>query len=83
MKKINKIIIYYDDGTYEEVKNSISDLPSEKDKINVVPNPMMPHPFVQNPFQPPYVVTCTSSNFIPDYKYTITNTSNGNVDLSK
>lgn len=73
MKKINKIIIYYDDGTYEEVKNSISDLPSKTDKIDVIPTPMMPRPFVQNHFHIDK----------PPYKYTITNTSNGNVDLSK
>lgn len=79
MKKINKIIIYYDDGTYEEVKNSISDLQSEKDKINVVSNLVIPNHFEYN-LSP---VTYTESNFTPDYKYTITNTSNGNVDLSK
>jgi hypothetical protein len=54
MKKINKIIIYYDDGTYEEVKNSISDLQSEKDKINVVPNPVIPNPFEYKQYRVTY-----------------------------
>jgi len=81
MKKINKIIIYYDDGTYEEVKNSISDLPSKTDKIDVIPTPMMPNPFDRDLDQ--YRYTCAPGTSLPNYKYTITNTSNGNVDLSK
>ena len=81
MKKINKIIIYYDDGTYEEVKNSISDLQSKTDKINVFPTPIMPNPFDRDLNQ--YRYTCPPCTSLHDYKYTITNTSNGNVDLSK
>ena len=41
-KKISKVIIYYEDGTYEEVKAGISDSQSEKNKNNVSPSPVIP-----------------------------------------
>ena len=41
-KKISKVIIYYEDGTYEEVKAGVSGLQSEKDKKDVGTNPVIP-----------------------------------------
>ena len=41
-KKISKVIIYYEDGTYEEVKASVSNSQSEKNKETVSPSPVVP-----------------------------------------
>lgn len=41
-KKISKVIIYYEDGTYEEVKAGVSDSQSKPNKETVSPNPVMP-----------------------------------------
>jgi hypothetical protein len=116
-KKISKVIIYYDDDTYEEVKTGVSDSQDKQNKETVSPSPVMPDlrpdyykirdwstpTFVPDPPQPPWVVTCdtgnqtleykitepgnykftSTGNFSVDDKYTITNTGNGNVDLSK
>ena len=90
-KKINKIIVYYDDGTYEEIKTSLSDTQDQQHKKDVVPNPLSPdwqyYPpvyyqpgTVKHPWDPPFTVTCLASD---NYKYTITTNSNGNVDISR
>lgn len=42
MKKINKVIVYYEDGTYEEITNSISAIQSEKNKESIGPSPVIP-----------------------------------------
>ena len=42
MKKISKVIVYYEDGTYEEIAHSVPDVQSEKDKTNVSPSPVIP-----------------------------------------
>jgi hypothetical protein len=41
-KKISKVIIYYEDGTYEEVKASVSDSQSKPNKETVSPSPVVP-----------------------------------------
>jgi hypothetical protein len=41
-KKISKVIIYYEDGTYEEVKAGLPDTQGQQDKKVVSPNPVMP-----------------------------------------
>lgn len=41
-KKISKVIIYYEDGTYEEVKASVSDTQNQQDKNVASPNPVVP-----------------------------------------
>ena len=40
MKKISKVIVYYDDGTYEEITHSIPDVQSEKNQKNVKTSPV-------------------------------------------
>jgi len=91
-KKISKVIVYYEDGTYEEIKASFNDSPYKQNTPNVNPSPVIP-----NPYNPPWIVTCgtgsvplqshysftSMGNFAPDNKYSITSTGNGNVDLSK
>jgi hypothetical protein len=96
MKKISKVIVYYEDGTYEEIKGSVSDLSNTQNKKNVTPNPVTPD------FRPeiykirewnntnPLIATShgswtynSTSNFANDNKYSITPTGNVNVDLSK
>lgn len=34
-KKVSKVIVYYEDGTYEEIKASTSDVSNKADKDNV------------------------------------------------
>jgi len=41
-KKISKVIIYYEDGTYEEVKAGLPDTQGQQDKKVVSPNPVVP-----------------------------------------
>ena len=41
-KKISKVIIYYDDGTYEEVKASLLNPQDQQDKAPTSPSPVMP-----------------------------------------
>jgi hypothetical protein len=41
-KKISKVIVYYEDGTYEEVKAGISNTPDKPNKENVSPSPVIP-----------------------------------------
>jgi len=94
-KKIDKVIVYYEDGTYEEVKASFNDSPYKPYTPNVNPSPVSPSwvPQYTRDTHWPMPVTCTSDggtykftstgNFAPDNKYTITSTGNGNVDLSR
>jgi hypothetical protein len=85
-KKISKIIVYYDDATYEEIKTSDTQktLAPEPSPYTIVPQSLPP--------VSPYIVTCgdtrigsiTSDQILgSDYKYTITAIGNGNVDISK
>ena len=41
-KKISKVIIYYEDGTYEEVKASVPSVQGEPNKAPVSPSPVIP-----------------------------------------
>lgn len=41
-KKISKVIIYYEDGTYEEVKAGVPDVQGKQDKNPVSPSPVIP-----------------------------------------
>ena len=78
-KKISKVIIYYEDGTYEEIAHSVSRVQDEKDKGNVSPSPVTPDlrpdyyilrdwkdPFYkEDPYAPPFTVTCDNTNNVP------------------
>jgi hypothetical protein len=88
-KKISKIIVYYEDGTFEEIANSLSGVQSEPDKKDVGTSPVAPTltPHMWPPY-PPFTVTYSNGNvplrhMIINDKYTITSTGNGNVDFSK
>ena len=72
VKKINKIMIYYEDGTYEEIVNSVSDVQSEKNKKDAIPSPVIPQVW---PILNPYQITCTDS----DVKLRYTTSSDGAV----
>ena len=88
-KKIDKIIIYYNDGTFEEVKTGVHDM---ADKQNPLPSYAPSKPDV-NKYPPLYYppgvrainpwaygnVTCSDTL---GNKYTIATNSNGNVDFS-
>jgi hypothetical protein len=92
MKKITKVIVYFDDGTFEEMKSQPS----------VVPHYTWPQykPYVTpqvDPWSPPYVVTSgntpltlsnSNDNSVADgapitNKYTITSSGNGNVEVQR
>ena len=95
-KKISKVIIYYDDGTYEEVKTSVFDPQNQQNKTPVSPSPVVPDfrpDYYQvkdwkDPWAPPWTVTCETGN-VP-LKYTVSSdtrdmatwsfTSTGNAD---
>ena len=120
-KTISKIIVYYDDGTYEEAKVSIPNAPHQPNTPDVTKTPVSPDfrpdwqqikewnpstpyqpryvsPYISptvDPSLPPWTITCgtdsiplvgklTSTGNGPlDYKYTITSTGNGNVEVSE
>jgi len=92
-KKISKVIVYYEDGTYEEITNNVLGQQSAPNKKIVETGPLTQptQPWVpytwyvpstgKNPWDPPFTVTC---DFSPSNKYTITSTSNGyNVGTSR
>lgn len=92
-KKISKVIVYYEDGTYEEVKAGVSDLSGQPNKKDVSPSPVTPDfrpDYTQirelrtTPYQPPtwniplnYTVTSDPCNMEMP---TWTFTSTGNAD---
>lgn len=86
-KKIDKIIVYYQDGTYEEIKTSVHDLAHKQDPYPSYAPKYQPVTF---PVYPPGVrgtgidprTPCWTSTHSED-KYTVTTNSTGNVDLSK
>ena len=41
-KKISKVIIYYEDGTYEEIKAGVPDSQGKPNKETVGPSPVVP-----------------------------------------
>lgn len=91
-KKIDKIIIYYNDGTFEEIKTGVHDVASKQDTlptitigkqdVNKYPpqyQPLQYPPGVRG-WEPPYTVTCGP---VEANKYTIATNSNGYVDVSR
>ena len=54
-KKISKVIVYYEDGTYEEIASGLSDLSNKKDKEDVIPVVVNPYPSAPMPW-PTYPV---------------------------
>ena len=92
-KKIDKIIIYYNDGTFEEVKTSVHDVADKQNplpsytpsKPDVTKYPPLYYPTGVRGLEPPYTVTCGLAGVLPPSidKYTITTNSTGNVDFSK
>ena len=55
MKKISKIIVYYDDGTFEECNMEKPYIPPFTGPIPGAPYQPIP---VQNPWYPPNTITC-------------------------
>ena len=76
MKKISKVIVYYEDGTYEEVANKIFNGEGDKDKKTFETSPVNPIPYyspstsptVKNPWDPPFTVTCNATE-VPAFKF--------------
>ena len=59
MRKVTKIIVHYDDGTYEEVKNGINWTPEPNPfhkpyKSDEFPIPLNPYPFKPDDVKVPY-----------------------------
>lgn len=93
-KKISKVIVYYTDGTFEEMKADASPhVPSAPDfrpdtqkirdwpTLPTLPTTPCPWPY---PWGPNQVWCDTSTGNAPlTDKYTITSTGNGNVDISR
>lgn len=74
-KKIDKVIIYYNDGTFEEVKTGIYDVAPKQNT-----EPVNTTGQVNFPYYPPGV---RASGWPNDcYKYIIATNSNDNVDVS-
>ena len=84
-KTIKKVIVYYEDGTYEEVKTGSDDSSNKQNTPNVNPSPVKPFQWPQQvqPNQPtwvphtardtwphPMVVTCGDTT--STYKFTST-----------
>ena len=90
-KKISKVIVYYEDGTYQEITHSVPNVQGEKDKTNVSPSTVTPdlRPDTQKiqewptprppwtPYQPTWVSPTTDPTLPP---WTVT-CDNGNVPL--
>jgi len=72
-KKINKVTIYYDDGTYEEIKTGVSDTQNQEDKTPTPWPDLRPDyykireykeysPVTTKPYwEPPFTITCGST----------------------
>jgi hypothetical protein len=93
-KKIDKIIIYYNDGTFEEVKTGVHDVAPKQDtgptitigkqNVNTYPPqwpPLQYPPGVRGVDHPWTYGNVTCSDTLGN-KYTIATNSNGNVDFS-
>jgi len=87
-KKIDKIIIYYNDGTFEEVKTGVHDMADKQNplpayvpsKPGVTTYPPLYYPPGVRGWEPPYAITCGPAG---TDKYTITTNPNVNVVFSK
>lgn len=83
-KTISKIIVYYDDGTYEEVKTGVSDAPNKSDTSLAPKTPVSPdfRPDWQKirewnpsmPYQPVYVTPTTGDPSLPPWTITCSTT---------
>lgn len=68
MKKISKVIVYYEDGTYEEIKASVSDTQDQPNKKDVSPSPITWPPYT-SPYYAPYTAPYTAPSIPwPGYK---------------
>lgn len=97
-KKISKVIVYYEDGTYEEIKTSTDYAQNKPHTPDVSPSTITPYqpkwvpqytrdttwprPITCGPDSGTYKITSTN-NLFPDNKYSITSTGNGNVEISR
>ena len=87
MKKISKVIVYYDDGTFQEITHSVHPTQDKENKESPKTSPVVPdwRPDYQQirewnpsvPYQPTYVVPNTDPSLPP---WTVT-CGTGNVDL--
>ena len=88
-KKINKVTIYYDDGTYEEIKTGVSDTQNQQNKTPAPWPDLRPDYYKIKEYdvkketspgywQSPFVVTCENASAPVTYK--ITSTGNAGLD---
>lgn len=77
-KKINKIIIYYDDGTFEEIKAGLFNAQSEENKVSPTKSPVIPdfRPDTQKVRDWPQPIYTLQENASHLNKYSITSTGN-------
>jgi hypothetical protein len=83
-KKINKVIVYYDDGTYEEIKTGSVDTQNQPNKntpstpfVDLRPDYYKIQEYDTTPpayWKPPFTVTCETGN-VP-LNYTVTEPNN-------
>jgi len=85
-KKINKVIVYYDDGTYEEIKTGVVDSQNQPNK-NTFSTPFVDlrpdyYKIKEYDTVPPFTVTCETGSVPLTYTMTEPNnwkfTSTGN-----
>ena len=85
-KKVSKVIVYYEDGTYEEIKASTSDVSNKTDKDNVsapvvVPD-LRPDYYKMRDWrdpvfvQPQWVPSTDKKQWEPQFTVTCDNTNN-------
>lgn len=84
-KKISKVIVYYEDGTYEEITHSVSTVPSEQNKKDVSPSPVVPdfrpdYYKIRDWGQPTWVPTTDKKPWEPPF--TVTCDASKNVPLN-
>jgi hypothetical protein len=88
-KKINKVTIYYDDGTYEEIKTGVSDTQNQQNKTTTPWPDLRPDYYKIKEYdviketcpeywKSPFVVTCENASAPVTYK--ITSTGNAGLD---
>lgn len=68
MRKITKITVYYDDGTFEDTYNYGKPNPIPASPTPAYPNypappiyPTSPFVYPYNPYNPPYTITCKTT----------------------
>ncbi len=88
MKTISKVIVYYDDGTFQEVTPSVHSTQDKENKEPLKTNPVIPDlrpdyykireytdtKYAPDPYSPPWTVTCGTGS-VP-LKYTVTQPDN-------